>query len=152
MRIIGTIQSVFESLKEVFLGLERIDRNLLVVLGVSLIAKFIKELVGVLAKKPRGFYKKGNQGPCYFISKINGSGETNCYSCSNYLRSALFRKNGKCPRDGCRGYYPVDMIEKSPRVIENSLFFGVLFLCLDWVANLSSVLLIVRTILEVSIK
>lgn len=135
------------SMELIFSSLHLVDKVLLIVLIVCLGLKLIKEVFSFYLRNHKRFYGKENREKCFYLKKA----ET--YTCYHPWQSRNFNKNGNmCLWDKCKGYFPSELMEKSRHAVENSLVLSVIFAVIDWIVNLTTIMLLVRTILEVNVK
>lgn len=131
-----------------FHSLETIDRTLLIVLAFSLLLKLGKDIVWLILRNPRQLFRSEDHGQCYYLIDERG-----VYKCCNPFYCNSFMANGqKCPKRRCKGYYVPQIAERVSSAIENNRPISIIFALIDWVANLTSVILIIRTLLEVNTK
>lgn len=130
------------SIIETFVSLQIIDRVLLTVLCVALFLRLTKELF--LYWCSRKLFSKEDRGPCMFLKKAN----KDRYDCCNpiYKNSFTAHRN-RCIRTECKGYYSgaynaTDILNSKPIIALSCIF-------IDWIIQLSSFILILRTLLEV---
>lgn len=125
-----------------FSALSTVDQWLLVILGICLSLKLIKGLGSYFYK----LFLEHNmgQGKCRFLNDSN-----RIVRCDNprYNRSQFEDHGNICNGNNCPGYR-VNGINIS-EIIQTNKILSVLSIICDWGIQLPSVLLIVRTILEV---
>lgn len=132
------ICSIFES----FVALQIIDKALLIVLCVALFLKLSKEIF--LYWFSRKLFSKEDRGPCKFLKKAS----KDRYTCCNPIYENSFRTHrNRCIRTECKGYYSgaIDVTE----IINSKPIIAISCILMDWIIQLSSFILILRTLLEV---
>jgi len=134
-----------DELFKMFCKLSCVDQILLIVLCVSLLIKLLK---GITLYAFAWFFehKKGS-GTCRFLTDNQKSGE-----CTNLIYAQKnFKQQGNiCAQKDCPGY-------RAKRIHANDIFqthwlFSLLGVLVDWGIQLPSVLLVIRTLLEVHPK
>lgn len=129
-------------LVKVFAELSIVDQLLLIILVVSLILKLLRGFSACSFK----WYLEHIKGTekCKFLTDNGRSGKCdNLIFCKTY-----FKNHGDiCKSKKCPGYRSSGT--KTDEIIQTHLFFSALSLISDWGIQLPSVILIVRTLLEV---
>ena len=132
------IESKNLAMKELIEQLDIIDKSLFVVLFISLLCKFLKEL-GLFIFKCKLIKKKDFNKKCVFLEENGGK-----YECRvDYLREKFFVN--RCNKIHCWGYKTSEINVND--FINNRLVFRTIDLCVNVAAELSSAILIIKNIL-----
>lgn len=129
-------------LVNIFVGLSAVDQWLLIILGISLVLKLLRGFSAYCFT----WYLEHNKGTekCKFLTDNGKTGR-----CDNVIfNKTHFKDHGEiCKNKKCPGYRSVGI--KTNEIIQTHWVFSVLSLFSDWGIQLPSVILIVRTLLEV---
>lgn len=121
-----------------------LDSILLFLLFVSILARVIKKIIILCIEQKMNNEGAQNNIPCKY--KVKSQENTNVFICNNFFYKSKNWIKGTCEQKLCSGYRnPKIHIDE---IVSLSLFLNLIFMILDFIGNISTFILIIRTLIK----